>query len=212
MTTKVALWQKRKVLTMSRIALCDASGPLTDLLQKLSGDNGDAWLQTLNWMLRNGAFPTWKTIKLGTGIKTADDFRNAIKQATMKIGNWGNDILGKPAFTASSVETEVDLVNVSVAELGFKDGATRKEIYEQAIKLGLELCPAEVGLQLRLQYKDQPKGEWLLIAMEPITDSDGDLSVFYVERDGNELWLYGCSGHPDSFWDGHNRFVFVRRK
>lgn len=212
MTTKVALWQKRKVLTMSRIALCDASGPLTDLLQKLSGDNGDAWLQTFNRMLRTGAFQTLKTIKLGTELKTADDFCNAIKCAIMKIGNWGNDILGKPVFTTSNTEMELDLVNISVAELGFKDGATRKEIYERAIQFGLELCPAEVGPQLRLQYKDQPKGERLIIAMEPIAVSDGHLYVFNVEHGYDGLWLLGHSGHPDTFWLGGNRFVFVRRK
>lgn len=32
----------------TRIALCDASGPLTDLLQKLSGEDGEQWLNDLN--------------------------------------------------------------------------------------------------------------------------------------------------------------------
>lgn len=40
---------------MSRIALCDTSGPLTDLLQKMSGENGAAWLEKLNSMLREKA-------------------------------------------------------------------------------------------------------------------------------------------------------------
>src|SRR3989344_4293612 len=92
-------------------------------------------------------FHVWKTIKLGTGLKTADDFRQALKQAGREIGQWANDILGKPAFIASETETEVDLVNVSVAELGFEQGATRKNIYDEAIELGLELCPNEVGPQ-----------------------------------------------------------------
>jgi len=38
---------------MARIALCDASGPLTDLLQKLSGEEGDSWLPRLNKFLRS---------------------------------------------------------------------------------------------------------------------------------------------------------------
>lgn len=130
----------------------------------------------------------------------------------MKIGDWGNDILGKPAFTVSSEEVEVELVVVSVAELGFKDGATRKKIYQRAQEFGLDLCPNEVGPQLRLQYKDQPKGEWLLIAMEPIADSDGYLKVFRVAHDDDELWLHGIYGYPDRFWVGGRRFVFVRRK
>ena len=156
------------------------------------------------------SFAIWKTIKLGTGLKTANDFRKALKQNGCKIGDWGDDILSKPAFTASETETEVNLVVVSVAELGFKEGATRKDIYERAISLGLELCPNEVGPQLRLQYKDQPNGEWLRIAMEPISVSDGDLSIFHVGHDDGDLWLDGRHGDPDHFWYGLDRFVFVR--
>lgn len=156
------------------------------------------------------AFPIWKTIQLGTGLKSADDFRRDLTTGGFHIGNWGNDILGKPAFKVSSKLTEVDLVNLSVAELGFKDGATRKDIYERAISLGLELCPNEVGPQLRLQYKDQPMGEWLCIAMKPIADSLGFLDVFLVEHDDDGLWLDGVSGSPGSFLDGSDRLVFVR--
>src|SRR3989344_3774226 len=158
------------------------------------------------------AFRIWKTITLGTGLRTADEFRGALKSNGFHIDDWGKDILGKPAFTTAPKETEVDLVVVSVAELGFKNGATRREIYERSQELGLELCPAEVGPQLRLQYKDQPRGEWLLIGMEPITDSDGHPSVFSVECGDDGLWLGGNHGHPGSFWPCPNRWVFLRRK
>ncbi len=161
---------------------------------------------------KTSQFPVWKTITLGTGFKTADDFRLAIKEAGYRIGDWANDILGKSAFSVATKETKLDLVNVSVAELGFAGSATRKEIYDKAIELGLELCPNEVGPQLRLQYKDQPKGEWLVIAMEPITVSVGVLKVFYVGLGDGEVWLNGNYGHPDNRWKTDLRFVFVRRK
>lgn len=155
----------------------------------------------------------WKTIKLGTGLKTADDFRKALKKSNCGIGDWANDILGKPAFTASETEMDANLVIVSVGELGFKDGATRKDIYERAQSLGLSLCPAEVGPQLRLQYTDQPKNEWLVIGMEPITHSDGDLLLFDVGRDDDgEQWLSTYYGGADGVWDAGYRFVFLSRK
>ena len=157
------------------------------------------------------SFNVWKTIKLGTH-KNADALRKALKKADFRISDWGNDILGKPAFTVASAEEEIQLVNLSVADLGFKEGATYKNICAKAKELGLELCPNEVGPQLRLQYKDQPKGEYLRIAMEPITDSDGSLNIFNVEHDGDDLWLHGRIGDSDHFWDAYYRCVFRLRK
>ena len=45
-----------------------------------------------------------------------------------------------------------------------------------------------------------------------ITDSDGDLNVFNVEHDNDECWLNGNNGHPDNFWNGGNRWLFLRSK
>jgi hypothetical protein len=150
----------------------------------------------------------FKTLKLGT-VKTADDFREAVKDKGMCIGDYANDILGKPAFTAAAEETEVDLVVISVAELGFKGGAKREDIYSRAKELGLQLCPSEAGPQLRIQYADQPKDEWLVIATEPITDSDGALRLFDVRHDDGDMWLSSYDDSPDPFWCGRSRFVFV---
>ena len=155
------------------------------------------------------AFPIFKTIKLGTGLKTVDDFRKALKANGQRIGDWGNDILGKPAFTMADKETEIDLVVVSNADLGFKEGAYLKDTYKRALELGLVLCPNEVGPQLRLQYTDQPMNEWLLVAMEPIKVSDGALLVFYVVRNDGGSWLHGHNGHPGNRRYAGNRFVFA---
>lgn len=157
-------------------------------------------------------WPVWKVLKLGTGLRTANDFRAALKRGGNRISDWANDILGKPAFTAASQEIEVDLVLVSAAELGYKDGATYRDICQRAKEFGLDRCPAEVGPQLRQQYTDQPLNERLVIAMEPITGSSGGLFVFVVVRYDVGLWLYSGDGHPDCFWDGSSRFVFIRRK
>lgn len=189
-------------------------GQVEALVNKLGGMEGVQRFLSGELLVSATAkvWKTWKTIQLGTGLQTADDFRKEVVKAGMKIGDWANDILGKPAFTATTSETEVELVVASVAELGFKDGATRKDIYVRAQELGLDLCPPEVGPQLRLQYTDQPKGEWLVIAMEPITGSDGSLRLFFVGRDDDGRWLSARDGNPGGFWRGSCRFVFLRRK
>ena len=157
------------------------------------------------------SFNVWKTIKLGN-YKNADEFRKALKKNGFKIGDWANDILSKPAFTVAGASEEIQLVNVSVADLGFKNGATYKDICTKAKELGLELCPNEVGPQLRLQYKDQPKGEWLRIAMEPIIDSGGHLGIFNIVHYDGDLWLLGDYGDSVRFWNADYCFVFRLRK
>jgi len=155
-------------------------------------------------------FDIWKTIKLGTGFKTADEFRRALRDGGFRISGWASDILGNPAFKVASEETEVDLIKVTVAELGFKEGVRRDQIYERAKEFGLELCPAEVGPQLRLRYKDQPNGEWILVAMEPIFASDGNPRLFPVGRNDSGLWLSGLWSPPARFWPADRRWVFCR--
>jgi len=58
-------------------------------------------------------FLTWKIIKLGTGLKTANDFRYALKRDGYRIDDWANDILGKSAFAAANQKTKMELVTAS---------------------------------------------------------------------------------------------------
>jgi len=190
-----------------------SKGGTDDDIRRLAGEEGKGLLEKIADLIVSDeteqAFKVWRTIKLGTGLKTADDFRKSIKANGMKVGDRASDILEKPDFTSAVGETEVDLVKVTVAGLGFKQSARRDQIYERARELGLKLCPPEVGPQLRLQYKDQPIGEWLLIAMEPFPVSDGSLRVFSVEHDDHGLWLYSYYDDPDRFWDLEDQWVLA---
>ena len=148
----------------------------------------------------------WKTITIGNIAR--DQVGPTLKERGMNVSDWLADMMKQDAFTVAQEEEQIDLVNVSVAELGF-DQATRYDtICARAKERGLELCPSEVGLQLRLQYLDQPLGEWIRVAMEPIRDSDGELLIFLVGRIDDGLWLNGNYGKPGNLWGPNYRFVF----
>jgi len=192
-------------------------GQIEAIVNKLGGMDGVHRFLSGDMMVkaRECDFPVWKTIKLGTGLKTADDFRKALKTGGFRIGDGANDILGKSSFERSvaTVETEAELVALTTAQLtGNVKGGTTSEVFAGAKRLGLNKCPAELGPQLRLQYSDQPKDEWRLIGMEPITDSDGLLAMFSVGRAGDGLWLRSYYGDSDVFWDAGRRWVFLRHK
>jgi len=179
------------------------------------------WIENgkeLKKVLKNALFPLptpdlkiWKTIKIGTGLQPSD-FEEAIKEKDCIVSDWAKDIISKPAFTVSQEEQEIKLVKLTVRELGFEEGATTKEIYERAQELVFKLCPAEVGPQLRLQYLDQPKGEWIRVAMKPITDSGGDLGVFRVAHGDGGRYLACLCGIPDRYWPADGTWVFVSSK
>lgn len=154
-------------------------------------------------------FVLWKTIKLGVGLATVDDFCNAFSTSGLRCSQGAIYMLSKSEFAVAGKFTEVDLVVVSGRDLGFEANMRYAQICARAKELGLELCPAEVGPQLRLQHLDQPNGEQVVIAMEAICDSYGYLNVFCLEHDDSGRWLVAYYGNPGSIWYPDSEFVFV---
>lgn len=154
--------------------------------------------------------PVWKTIALGTR-DSAGALRQALAAARCGVGDLAGEILDRPAFAVSERRTELDLAILSVAGLGIEEeAASLAEIYGRAARLGYALCPAEVGPQLRLQYRDQPVGEFLRIAMEPVSTPSEDFAAFVVGNGGAGLILIGTGASPELVVPSMVRFVFVR--
>jgi hypothetical protein len=154
-------------------------------------------------------FQIWRTITLGT-YKGVDAYRDALDSARIKLGLSADEILGRPAFPYAKMKTDVKLAVLSAAELGVEsDESSLSDVYERARRVGLELCPAEVGLQLRLEYRNQPLGEALDIAMEPVATYSGDPTILTLANWGTGLILIGRDGRAESTVNRISRFVFA---
>src|SRR5262247_3021408 len=154
-------------------------------------------------------FQIWRKITLGT-YKDVDAYRDALDSAKIKIGLSADEILGRPAFPYAKMKTDVKLAVLSAAELGVEsDESSLSDVYERARRGGLELCPAEVGLQLRLEYRNQPLGEALDIAMEPVATYSGDPTILTLANWGTGLILIGRDGRSESTVNRISRFVFA---
>jgi uncharacterized protein YjiS (DUF1127 family) len=154
--------------------------------------------------------PAWKTIAIGT-FKDSFALRNAMNAMGCGVGNSVDEVLARPAFTVLGGKTNLALVTVSAAELGLPGEAiSLRDIYARAQRLGLQLAPAEVGPQLRIQYLDQPIGEFLTVAMEPIKTWSGEPVILTVVNGGAGLILIGQDGHDEAEIPATSRFVFVR--
>lgn len=122
----------------------------------------------------------WETIKLGK-YKNVDDLEKAILNGGCYICYHSKEILRYKSFKIAEKEENINLVIVSVADLGFTNNPSYKNLCSRAREFGLELCPAETGPQLRIQGPSYSRGEWLCIGMEPIIGSNiNESNIFRV--------------------------------
>jgi len=133
---------------------------------------------------------TWKTIALGMGRRNVIEFCSFLKDSGYYVSDMAKIILGSPCTTMGKIEGGVDLVACTVSELGRENGARVDAVYAIAESSGLKPVPAEVGLQLRLQYPNQPKGERLLIGMDPSLYLARE-SVLVIGHDKRGLYIDG---------------------
>ena len=158
------------------------------------------------------AVPVWKTITVGTFANSLA-LRTALDAASCGVGDSAAEVLARPSFTLYATKTDVDLVAVSAAELGFQtDTVSLASIYARAQQLGFGLAAAEVAPQLRLQYFDQPIGEFLIIGMEPIKTWKGEPIILNVANGGAGLILISQDGSTNAEISVGSRFLFVRSK
>jgi len=150
-------------------------------------------------------------------IYVSDYVEDMLKNNDFEKSFYENTDAPREQWILKKSET-ANFVKLKIGDLGFPNGATTDEIYQKAEELGLELCPAETGLDLRLHYKDifnkeQPLGEYFRVAMKQIAGRDGYPYVFSVNRsDGGKAWLRTYSASPDYRWSSDTEFVFRFRK
>ena len=145
------------------------------------------------------------------GGQTKEELQAEMKRQNIEIYGQAQSMLDSRDFTTLKKSEPADLVILRVRDFNLQNPTT-ENIYKKAEELGLELCPAEVGPQYRLQYTDQPIGEWLYIGMKQIADPGGNPDVFRLKRGGSGLWLIHYWAKPTGKWSHGETVVFRLRK
>lgn len=149
----------------------------------------------------------WKSLQLGN-YKSGDDLFRELNLGGFLITDGAADILEKTQLAMT--RTQISTVKVSLWQLGLSADSTAYTIHDRAAQCGFDTVPAEVGPQLRLQYVDQPPGEYLLVGMDPIS-LDGYPSIFAISHDCGRCLLDADCGYRGHFWSITSRWVFARR-
>ena len=141
-------------------------------------------------------------------IKTPQEWEEELKKKNINISDRAREMLYHKDFITLKEPETIDLVRLTVADLGFLRATTTQQIFDRAQELGLELCPPEVGLAQRLKDTNQPIYEWYRLAMKQISVSDGYPYVFRLARYDDGLWLDDSWAEPVFEWDPPDEFVF----
>ncbi len=91
--------------------------------------------------LNQAEIQTWKTVKLGLH-KSPDEYRSALHKAGVTIASFGEEMLD--AMSVSQEEVDVELVELKGRMFG-ADCFYTEDICLNALELGFDLCPLEVG-------------------------------------------------------------------
>jgi hypothetical protein len=141
------------------------------------------------------------------------------------LNNLARGLFADVRFTTSTVPSEVQVLEVSVASLGFPAGATYETLVDRAAANGLSLCPLELAPYLRLAILDQPEGVTgnrptqgraphgaITVASPPLDESEETPKGFYLRRMEGTLWLRGYRSWSGHLWSPGDVFAFIRSR
>ncbi|AJD89607.1 helicase [Jeotgalibacillus malaysiensis] len=152
------------------------------------------------------------------GGVTKHELMQRLHQSAIRLNEYANKLLMDQHFLISETPYQVEVIALTVKELGFPEGTVTAALYKKADELELTLCPIELGPFLRLAYTEQeehvshkknqaPAGS-MTIASEPLYDRGDFPKGFYLRRKDGELWLRGYSADHLHVWNPEDVFIF----
>lgn len=148
-------------------------------------------------------------VRIG-GIAKSDLLKQ-LEARGVQLNPFAHELFAHDGFTTLDTPTQIDVIQISVAQLGLTEGGTFAQIVECAVARGYSLCPLELGPHFRLQCMDQPEGclgyppsvnrkppGSITIASQPVAQSDDVPKGFYLRVIEGVPWLRGYRS-----WAGH---------
>jgi hypothetical protein len=95
-----------------------------------------------------------KAVRVGGMSKSS--LLRALREHGVETNGSADALFEDSRFTTLDQRQLVEIAALSVAVLGFGEGATYGHLVARAVESGLIECPLETGPHLRLQYLSQP--------------------------------------------------------
>jgi hypothetical protein len=156
---------------------------------------------------------------LSVGGLSRRELLAALRKLGVRLNASAEVLLNSDAFDGQRLESFY-VVQHTVAQLGFTDGANLSSIIDTGRETGLSLCPATTGPYLRLVMIDQPTAPdsvmsngsapsgSITVAAAPLRNEDDYPKGFYLRSVDGVLWLRGYRASDRHVWSPHDRLAF----
>ncbi len=144
----------------------------------------------------------------------------ALRDAGVQLNVHARTLLAHPAFDGPEGQT-LRIVERTVVELGFEEGAVQAQVFAAARSQGFDLCPLVTGPFLRLALMSQavapdsvlsagraPRGA-IHIASEPVSEDVDYPKGFYLRVVDGQIWLRGYCCDDDYVWTPDQRLALL---
>lgn len=134
----------------------------------------------------------------------------ALKSRRCDISADAIQIITGRDFTIAHHKSISNLVIRSARQLGLEEPVCYGEMFVEGVIRGLRPCPTELGLQLRHQYQNQPKKEFLrVISNSRLLDPYGRTSIFTLSQLEGASFLNVYTATPDTQIGLDDTYVWV---
>jgi hypothetical protein len=151
------------------------------------------------------------------------DLLLALREHDVQLNRAAEALFEDRRFVPLGRARMVEVMALSVADLGFGEGAPYARLTARALASGFVECPLELGPHLRLQLLDQAEGSSgapatdhrappgsITVASVPLDGSEATPKGFYLRRVDGVLWLRGYWSHPDHVWRPEDVLAYAR--
>ena len=152
----------------------------------------------------------FKEISIGGIAK--DQLIIRLFEAGIQFNDYAKILFEHKHFVPIETSIKVQLVKVTLYDLKLGNPCSFQEIINQALTLGLRLCPLYCAAFLRLTYREQLEGSYLTVISDKPENNENYPNGFYLRNFDKALWLRGYRATDFCKWPLHNEFLFLSDK
>ena len=160
------------------------------------------------------------SIKLKAEPFPKDQLLKKLEENGIYINRYAEKYFAHPSFQTEDTSDMV-IVIASLQEIGLENGATLEDLFQQLGKTGLKPCPANAGLFLRLEWRDQPQSknsvlsgthrspdQAVTVLSEIMERDDSFPKGLYLRNVDGRLWLRGYVCDHSYRFSGNDLIAF----